>query len=102
MQRNLYVTHGVSTTPVTPVFGKKVTLSYNGLLPQSGAKEVFARIGFGHHWKDISDYKMIPTDTGFETTIPVSSADDLNVCFRDPVFNWDNNGGHNYTFNVME
>jgi hypothetical protein len=102
MQKNQYLQNGVFASPTIPVYGKKVTLTYTGLLPRSGAKEVFARVGFGNHWNDVYDYKMERTPDGFETTIPVSVADNLNICFKDALNNWDNNSGQNYTFKVTD
>lgn len=102
MHKNSYIENGVIATPSTPSFGRKVTLTYNGLLPRSGASEVYAHVGYGCDWKDSYDYKMTRTNNGFETTIPVCASEDLNVCFKDPLNNWDNNHGHNYSFKVME
>lgn len=102
MQKNPYINNGVVSYPTTPVFGKKVTISYNGLLSNSGAQDVYAHVGFGNTWRDSCDYKMARTDDGFEATIPVTWADELNVCFKDNSNNWDNNNGQNYKFTVLD
>lgn len=95
---NDYMSNGVSISPAKPTTGKKVKILYDGLLSKSGASQIFAHVGFGAHWDNIYDYPMSKTETGFETSIPISKADTINVCFKDPANNWDNNSGKNYSF----
>lgn len=75
--------------------GIKVT--YNGLLAQSGADNVYACYGYGDKWANQTFYKMNRTSHGFETTLPVDEKV-VNVAFKDSANNWDNNSGRNYSF----
>lgn len=102
MTSNDYQTYGVSLNPSTPVFGEKVKLVYNGLLAEKGAIELFAHVGFGNNWSSVYDFRMNKTTGGFEATIPVTSQDSLNLCFKDSAGNWDNNSGSNYSFPVVD
>lgn len=95
-----YMCNGVTIKPAVPTAGEKITVMYDGLLSKSGATHVYAHVGFGNHWESQSDYPMVRTETGFETTIPVIRADTLNICFKDCANNWDNNSGMNYSFDV--
>ena len=74
----------------------RVRVVYDGLLPQSGATDVYARVGFGEDWSNLCDYKMHKTSVGFETTIPVVSKETMHVAFKDCANNWDNNSGRDY------
>jgi hypothetical protein len=97
-----YMSNGVTIQPAIPTVGESITVMYDGLLSKSGASHVYARIGFGSDWDKESDYPMMKTDTGFETTIPVEKSDTLNICFKDCANNWDNNSGMNYSFDVTK
>ena len=89
---------GVFLYPAVPSNQSLCKLTYNGLLSQSGATEVYAHVGYGRRWENTQDYKMTKTTRGFEATIPIQHADTLNVCFKDSANNWDNNAGANYSF----
>ncbi|MBU2701365.1 hypothetical protein Ga0466249_002479 [Sporomusaceae bacterium BoRhaA] len=95
-----YLSNGVIVKPSNPEKYQNVTIVYNGLLAQSGACEVYAHVGFGKHWQGSRDIKMIRTSSGFEATIQAANADSLNVAFKDPINNWDNNSCMNYSFNI--
>lgn len=97
---NEYLANGVIITPTNPQSYENVTVVYNGLLAQKGATEVYARIGFGSGWQGAQDLRMIRTNSGFETIVPAANSESLNVAFKDPVNNWDNNSGLNYNFNI--
>lgn len=97
---NEYLANGVIVTPNNPEPNTNVTIVYNGLLAQSGAQELYARVGFGYDWQGSQDLRMIRTNSGFEATIPAANAENLNVAFKDPVNNWDNNCNRNYSFNI--
>lgn len=102
MLRNEFLTKGININPSSPCYGDKVKVVYDGLLTKSGATELYAHVGFGHNWNNSFDYKMTRTAQGFETSIPVSSHEHLNLCFKDAANNWDNNNGYNYTLPVNE
>lgn len=97
-----YMSNGVTISPAVPGTGDNVMITYDGLLAKSGATHVFAHVGFGSRWDKINDFRMERTSTGFQTTVPVSGYDTLNVCFKDCAENWDNNSGKNYTFDIAQ
>jgi len=99
---NEYLSNGVIITPQKPEPYQNVTIVYNGLLAQSGAPEVWARVGYGDGWQDPHDIKMLRTSSGFEATIPAANTESLNVAFHDALNNWDNNYGMNYNFLVKD
>lgn len=101
MRKNPYIDNGIYVKPLQVTVGDNIKISYDGLLAKSGANEVYAHIGYGNKWSSSKDYKMIKTNTGFETSIPVTNAETLNICFKDSINNWDNNSGMNYTFEVI-
>ncbi|MBP2646011.1 MAG: Carbohydrate binding domain (family 25) [Firmicutes bacterium] len=85
---------------VSPVYSP-VRISYEGLLAQSGATELYAHAGIGSSWDNSQEVKMTKTSSGlFEATVLAAEESTLNVCFRDAMFNWDNNSNANYVFNV--
>ena len=94
---NNYKSNGITIKPATFSVGDKIKLTYNGLLSESGAEEVFAHIGWGDAWDNLDDIKMSKTKSGFTATISVESMNQLNLCFKDAMNNWDNNNGWNYT-----
>ncbi len=98
---NDYSSNGVSISPSTPEPGEKAKLVYNGLLAKSGARSIYAHVGFGNSWLNTGDYQMTKTGNTFETMISVSKADTMHVCFKDGADNWDNNSGKNYVFNIQ-
>lgn len=102
MLKHDYATHGITLNPTVPSFGDKVKVVYDGLLVKSGASEVFAHVGFGNNWTNSFDYKMSKSGNVFETTIPVTSHEQLNICFKDAANNWDNNAGLNYVYPTVE
>ncbi|WP_425059161.1 hypothetical protein SCACP_38280 [Sporomusa carbonis] len=96
-----YHANGVFIYPAVPPAQSISRIIYNGLLPKSGATEVYAHVGLGRSWESIRDYKMTKTAHGFEASIPIPpNADILHVCFKDAANNWDNNAGANYSFIV--
>lgn len=97
---NSYIENGVIIAPNVVAAGEKTTVKYKGLLYNSGADEVYLRLGYGSDWKDQKDVKMTKTSDGFEAQIPITSPDKLNLVFKDSANNWDNNSGTNYSFNI--
>jgi hypothetical protein len=97
-----YHANGVSIYPAVPSVQSTSQITYKGLLPESGATEVYAHVGYGRKWTNTHDYKMTKGDQGFEVLIPIPQhADSLNICFKDAANNWDNNSGSNYSFTVV-
>ena len=100
---NNYFSNGVSINPSHPTSQNLTTITYNGILAQSGASEIYARVGFGNNWESTHEYKMARTSNGFEVSLPPSGHNNtLNVCFKDGANNWDNNSGSNYSFPVKK
>lgn len=94
-----YDANGVYISPTKFSTGDRIKISYCGLLANSGADEIYAHIGYGtSKWQNITDIKMTRTTKGFEATVPVSTASNLNIAFKDDANNWDNNSGSNYCF----
>jgi hypothetical protein len=82
-------------------YGDRTKLVYEGILAKSGARDVFAVIGYGSNdnWEDINYYPMQHTGgTAFELMIPEKDGKSMNIAFKDGADNWDNNSGANYTF----
>ena len=82
--------------------GSSVELEYNGLLAKSGAKEVYAHLGYNEKWDGISDIPMEYTEGSFKAEIELASPGTLNIAFVDKANNWDNNSGDNYSFKVYD
>ena len=99
--KNPYKNNGLTVSPLSFNAGDKIKVTYNGLLSQSGAEEIYAHIGWGDTWENVNDVKMSKTKTGFTATITAYNSS-LNLCFKDTCNNWDNNGGSNYTLYCNE
>ncbi len=94
---------GVVVDPVPITSGEEIVVFYNGLLSQSGADSVYLHCGYGDsdNWKAVQDMRMARTGWGFVKTIKAPEVGTrLNFCFRDSASNWDNNNGHNWSFEV--
>lgn len=93
----------VKPTPITS--GEKVTISYNGLLAESGAKQVYlhAGVGFNDSWQDVTSIQMKKEgDKGWQAQLKINTVDRFNFCFKDSAENWDNNQGSNWSFEVHD
>ena len=97
MTTNPYKSNGITVSPATFSYGDKIKVTYNGLLSQAGADEIYAHIGWGDNWDNVNDVKMSKTKTGFTATITADYSS-LNLCFKDTCNNWDNNNGNNYVY----
>ena len=91
-----YSYSNVCIKPNEFTIGDKVKLVYKGLLFKNKSSEVYAHIGYGSNWDDLSDIKMNKTKSGFEAEIIITCAESLNVAFKDDTDNWDNNSNKNY------
>lgn len=98
---NMYYENGVFVTPNVLVNGDNASITYKGILNNSGANSVIMRVGFGDNWENISDIEMKKTNDGFEAALPIYSDKNVKLAFKDSANNWDNNGGRNYTFEVQ-
>lgn len=90
----MYQENGVTLERPSP---KKLRVSYNGLLDQSGANELYIHYGHGERWEKPNCVPMQRTHNGWEGDIPVTNNNQpINMCFKDSAYNWDNNSGWNY------
>ena len=46
--------------------------------------------------------KMEKTELGFQCEVGIGQTDLLNLCFRNSSNVWDNNEGHNYSFDIIK
>jgi hypothetical protein len=99
---NEYLANGVIISPTNPHPGESVKITYNGLLPKSGAAQIFAHVGHGFEWQHTQDMQMTRTPAGFEATLTAGNHNTLCVAFKDTANNWDNNSGLNYNFNIHQ
>lgn len=93
---------GVAVDPTPITLGEEITILYYGLLQQSGAEEVYLHCGYGDadHWEDVQDIRMEKTDRGFAKKLKITKPSRFNFCFRDNAYNWDNNNGLNWSYEV--
>jgi hypothetical protein len=93
---------GVVVDPVPITEGEEITVLYYGLLAQSGADQIWMRVGYGSNdrWQDIKDFRMERTANGWVKTFPITNAGRLNICFKDSANNWDNNNGLNWSWGI--
>ena len=83
----------------------KIKINYSGLLAESGAEEVYLHAGIGnqHDWEATRDIVMQPEETEniWSAELEVNQADAVNFCFKDSADNWDNNSGHNWSYDLL-
>ncbi len=93
--------HGVQVKPLNES-GREVAIRYNGLLASSGAGQIYIHFGFGEaqDWVDVTDLHLERTPDGWESSVSMHDNRQLNFCFRDGIFNWDNNGGLNWIYRI--
>lgn len=91
---------GVQVKPMSED-GTTVRVRYKGLLKESGAQQIWMHMGFGNanNWKNVKDIPMEPTEEGWEQTVKMEDQQ-LNFCFRDNIYNWDNNNGMNWIYKI--
>jgi len=90
----------VDPTPIT--LGEEVTVLYYGLLPNSGADEVYLHYGYGDadNWQQVNSVRMEKTSRGFAKKVKIDHPSRFNFCFKDSANNWDNNNGFNWSYEV--
>jgi len=90
----------LGTVTVYPVLPKRgvVKIVYNGLLPNSGAQDIYMRTGYGNSskWQEIYDYPMSRIPEGWEQTIHLKRNNYFHFCFKDGADHWDNRSGQNW------
>lgn len=77
-----------------------VKLTYCGNLFQNNSQKVYIHFGYGLLWSNVSELEMVKKENGFEAEIDISGSDSFNCCFKNENDEWDNNEGHNYSFEI--
>lgn len=95
-----YESNGVALSKKTIYSGDKIKISYNGLLAQAGAQDIFLYTGYGEQWADSSLVPMEKNANVFSAEIDIKAGSTLGLCFKDAIENWDNNSGENYIFKI--
>ena len=76
--------------------GSKTSISYNGILSNSGAEKIYLHYGFDG-WSNAKTVAMNKSLSGaFNTSVKVNGKKHLNFCFKDNADNWDNNNGSDW------
>jgi hypothetical protein len=91
---------GITAEPYPAGVGDRVHIRYSGLLSQAGADKIFLHMGYGDQWADTKDYEMEHTEQGWEADIKVYRGGRMYFCFKDRADNWDNNQGHNWSYQI--
>jgi hypothetical protein len=102
MRKGIYEENGVKLSKKTLKAGDTIELSYTGLLKNSGAKEVKVHFGYNESWEDSQTVDMDLKDDAFVVSLTLTKAGTLNCAFVDPIGNWDNNSGNNYSFKISK
>ena len=100
MKKGMYEDNGIELSKSTPKVGDQVDIVYKGLLKESGARNVRLHMGYNEAWEDSQYIEMNLSDNIFMATIPLKKEGTLNFAFTDPVGNWDNNSGFNYSVRI--
>ncbi len=85
-----------------PTQGQEAKINYNGYLAQNGAQDVTLIYGYNSDWRDTDAILMNKVGNGYETVLKIKPYDELNFCFRDEKFNWDNNYGNNFSAQIQK
>ncbi len=102
MTKKSYDENGVLLSKKKLYSGDIITVTYTGLLVQSGAKSVFLHVGYGDKWESSSLIPMNYENGVFTTELEIIECKEFGICFKDAVENWDNNSGENYVFSVSK
>jgi hypothetical protein len=102
MRKENYKENGVIFSYTAAKVGEKVKLIYTGLLKNSGAADVKAHIGYNENWDEAETLDMEQKDDAFLVSFTLKMAGSLNCAFVDPLGNWDNNSGLNYSLKVAK
>lgn len=77
-----------------------IKITYCGDLFQNESEKVFIHFGYGLLWSNVSEAEMTKKENGFEAEIELTGTDSFNCCFKNENNVWDNNEGHNYSFEI--
>lgn len=91
--------HSISILPEVKK-GTETSITYDGLLSNSGADKVYLHYGFDG-WHNSETVAMKKSLSGsFNTKVKVNGKDELNFCFKDSANNWDNNNGTDWKVEI--
>lgn len=94
------VAEGIFMDPVPITLGDEVKIKYKGLLAGE-AEKVYLHAGYGPEWEKSIDIPMKKgRDGGWSISLNIDEPSHFNFCFRDNAQNWDNNYGHNWSYQV--
>jgi hypothetical protein len=95
------IDQGVSITPMPITMNEEVTITYNGLLAENNAENVYLHVGTGDsaNWQDVQDIKMERESNHWTANI-VPNESPLHFCFHDGANNWDNNYNLNWSVTI--
>jgi hypothetical protein len=90
----------VEPVPITP--GERVIIRYKGFLSDGQAQDIYAHIGYGpnDNWQDVQDVKLQNSFNGWQGTVDIKHGGRFNICFKDNNSRWDNNYGHNWSYEI--
>ncbi|MGE5329023.1 MAG: carbohydrate binding domain-containing protein [Deltaproteobacteria bacterium] len=97
---NSYSEKGLTANHVANNDQDTLSLTYNGLLYNSGSDVVYVHYGYGTKWTKKETVQMKKTKTGFKIDIPLAKTGTINMAFKDSSENWDNNNGSDYSFSL--
>lgn len=101
MKKEKYANNGVMLSTASAKVGDTVELTYMGLLKNSGATQVKVHIGYNESWENAETLDMELKDQVFSVALVIKKSGTLNCAFVDPLGNWDNNSGENYSFRTV-
>ena len=90
----------VKISPPRPALGREVTVRYRGVLSDAGS--VTMRVGYGFDaWEGIVEIPMACEAGVWKASFKVCGTTRLNFCFHDASGGWDDNGGRNWSWDIM-
>lgn len=92
------VDEGVSITPMPITMEEEVTITYDGLLAQNNAQDLYLHVGSGEssNWDNVQDIKMKRVNKYWSTNL-VPTDSPMHFCFHDGANHWDNNADLNWS-----
>jgi len=95
---------GVKVEPVPITRYETVTVTYDGLLAKAGAQQVILHWGYGPGpWRKVQEQVMQRTPEGhWEALVTLNEGGRFSFCFRDNAYNWDNNAGRNWSYEIHD
>ena len=81
---------------------KTCTITYSGFLFENNSEFVSIVYGYENEWKHTTEQMMERTENGFVAELNILDYNSINFCFRNSVYEWDNNNSQNYTAPIIE